>query len=130
ELGAGRSAAGAAQERPGAADPRSDVRRAAQLLSVLPPGDRADRAPLDGRDRQRPAAPQPHAIRSDRRGRARALRPPAVRAHEGARAPRRRRAHGAPRASGARGVRAHRDGARARPRGTRAGALGTALAGV
>ena len=58
---------------------------------LLPRSGRADRPPLDGRDRRGPARPRPAALQRDRPGGPRAQRPPALRADEGARGPRRRR---------------------------------------
>src|SRR3954447_13511766 len=82
----------------------------AGLLSLLPRGGRAHRPPVDGRDRRGPHGRWPAALQRDLPRRARAQRPPAVRAHEGARGPRRRDAARGPRPAGQGPLRAHRHG--------------------
>ena len=75
-------------------------RPSAHLLSLLPRGGRADRPPVDGRDRRRPPRRRPAALQRDLPRRARAQRSAALRADEGARVARRRQARRRPRPAG------------------------------
>src|SRR3954454_21804615 len=98
------------------------------MLPAPARGRRARGKALDGRDRVRPArAPQADALHRGRRRRATAVGPAPLRADEGARGTRNRRAPRAQRIPRARGIRTDDDGPRARAGAARAASLGPAL---
>ncbi|CAA9481750.1 MAG: Transcriptional regulator, HxlR family, partial [uncultured Solirubrobacteraceae bacterium] len=119
-------------DRPPHPDPGHDLRwrRPSDLLPATARGGRADRAPLDGSHPRRADRGGHHALLGDLRGRAAALGPAAVGAHEGAGGARHGRAARRRRRARARAVHDHRDGPGARAHARRAPGLGAALAAL